>query len=191
MTRSSDEATRLLGEIAAGDADAARRLLPIVYDQLRALAAGLFRGQPADHTLQPTILVHEAFLRLVDQSSGAFRDRAHFIAVAATAMRQILTDHARRVRAAKRGGGWNRVDVDPPQELGPALVDLVALDDALAELAALDERKHRIVELRYFGGLTVEEVADLLGLSKRTIESDWRAARAWLGARLGDSRRTE
>lgn len=188
-------ATRLLGEIGSGDGEAAKRLLPIIYSQLRALAGNYFRGQPGDHTLQATALVHEAFLRLIDQSAGAFRDRSHFFAVAAVAMRQILTDHARRVGAAKRGGGRRRLDVavcDPAERAGGAggagaidAIDILALDEALSELAALDSRKHRVVELRYFGGLSVEDVAEVIGVSKRTVESDWRAARAWLGARLG------
>lgn len=183
--QSAEDVTRLLGDAASGDSDAARRLLPVVYEQLRALAGSFFRGQPQEHTLQATILVHEAFLRLADQSAGAFRDRTHFVAVAATAMRQILTDHARRVRAAKRGGGWQRVEVDVAADEGIARVDALALDEALTELETLDQRKHRIVELRSFGGLTVEEVAALLGVSKRTVESEWRGARAWLGSKLG------
>lgn len=194
---SPNDATRYLGELAAGDADAATRLLPLVYEQLRALAGSYFRGQAADHTLQPTALVHEAFLRLVDRDASSFKDRSHFMAVAAVAMRQILTDHARRVRAAKRGGDRDRLEIDvaidagaapgrPPGE-SAARVDLLALDDALTELARLDPRKHRVVELRYFGGLSMEEVALVMDVSKRTVESDWRSARAWLGAALSGS----
>lgn len=195
------EATRLLGALAAGDKAAAQDLLPMVYEQLRALAAACFRGQPSGHTLQPTALVHEAFVRLVQRQGGAgdgrghYNDRTHFLAVAATAMRQILTDHARRVRAAKRGGGRDRMNIDIEVAGGAGApgrgsdgsfsqVDLLILDEALAELEALDDRKHRIVELRYFGGLSVEQVAEVIEVSTRTVESEWRAARAWLGARL-------
>ena len=179
------EATRVLSELGRGDASAAQRLLPLVYDELRALAGAHFRRQEADHTLQPTALVHEAFLRLVDQTSVEWNDRPHFFAVAATAMRQILIDHARRRRAAKRGGQMQRVTLDaagtPPTE---SPIDLIALDDALAALAALDERKHQVVVMRFFGGLSVDEVANVLEVSKTTVESDWRSARAWLGVRL-------
>lgn len=179
------EATKALTDLGRGDASAAQRLLPLVYDELRALAGAHFRRQEADHTLQPTALVHEVFLRLVDQTSVEWNGRPHFLAVAATAMRQILIDHARRRRAAKRGGHLQRVTlaaVGTPT--ADKEVDLIALDDALAELAALDERKHRVVVMRFFGGLTVEEVAQVLEVSKTTVESDWRSARAWLGVRL-------
>jgi RNA polymerase sigma factor (TIGR02999 family) len=130
--------------------------------------------------------VHEAFLKLADENATPWKDRAHFFAVAATAMRQILTDHARARAAQKRGGGnWEKVTLDEAVLGGEQRdIDLVALDEALTELAAYDERKHRVVELRFFGGLTVEEVAGLLALSTTTIESEWRAARAWLGMRL-------
>ncbi|MFO0873507.1 MAG: sigma-70 family RNA polymerase sigma factor [Phycisphaerales bacterium] len=207
------DATRLLSAVSNGDKAAARDLLPLVYEQLHGLAAACFRGQPAGHTLQPTALVHEAFVRLVHHQGatgdgrGSYNDRTHFLAVAATAMRQILTDHARRVRSAKRGGGRDRMNIDvaiaggegPPGRGGEpggasiggagaagsiGQVDLLALDEALEALEALDERKHRIVELRYFGGLSVEQVAEVLEVSTRTVEADWRAARAWLGARL-------
>lgn len=180
-----DDATQVLTELGRGDASAAQRLLPLVYDELRALAGGYLRRQPANHTLQPTALVHEAFVRLVDQTSVEWNDRAHFFAVAATAMRQILTDHARRRRAAKRGGNLQRVTLDAAvTPRAEAQIDLVALDDALSQLVALDERKHRVVVMRFFGGLAVEDVARVLGVSKTTVESDWRAARAWLSVRL-------
>lgn len=179
------EATSALTDLGRGDASAVQRLLPLVYDELRALAGAFFRHQQPDHTLQPTALVHEAFFRLVDQTSVEWKDRAHFFAVAATAMRQILTDHARRRRAAKRGGHMQRITLDaaitPPTEMQ---IDLIVLDDALAELAGLDERRHQVVVMRFFGGLTVEEVARVLNVSKTTTEDDWRVARAWLGVRL-------
>jgi RNA polymerase sigma-70 factor (ECF subfamily) len=184
MTASSD-ATQVLAELGRGDQAAAERLLPLVYGELRALAGSYFRQQRPDHTLQPTALVHEAFVRLIDLTGAAWKDRAHFFAVAAMAMRQILTDHARRQRAAKRGGDWERISLDQaivPPEGGD--IDIVALDDVLTRLAELDARKHRIVELRFFGGLSVEEVAGVLEVSKTTVESEWRAARAWLSLEL-------
>ena len=182
------DATMFLRQIGDGDADAAQQLLPLVYEELRALAGGHFRRQRADHTLQPTALVHEAFVRLIDQTNAQYKDRSHFFAVAATAMRQILTDHARRKKADKRGGEWEKVSLDhvagSDRGAGLQTLDLVALDDALTELAQLDPRKHRVVELRFFGGLSVDEVAEVLAVSKTTVESDWRGARAWLSAQL-------
>ena len=183
--RSSD-ATQLLRRVNAGDAAAAENLLPLVYEQLRALAGSYFRGQPADHTLQPTALVHEAYLKLIHNPEGEWQNRAHFCAVAATAMRQILHDRARRRRAVKHGGEARRVpmgdQIEAPSAGSP--VDLVALDDALERLSRLDARQARIVELRFFGGLTVEEVAHLLEVSTRTIEKEWRRVRAWLSREL-------
>lgn len=182
------DATQLLSRLNDGDAAAADRLLSLIYEELRALAGSFFRGQPADHTLQPTALVHEAFIRLIDQSAVQFNDRAHFFAVAATAMRQILTDHARRTASQKRGGNWKKVDLS---NVTPAFdrdeVDVIALDDALSMLAEADARQARVVELRFFGSLTMEEIARVVGVSKATVELDWRAARAWLGTQLRDS----
>jgi len=184
----SHEATLALKEIGLGDDAAAERLLPLVYAELRALAGSYFRHQRADHTLQPTALVHEAFVRLIDQTNAQWNDRSHFFAVAATAMRQILTDHARRHNADKRGGDWQKVGLDQAAAAGSDSdrdeIDIVALDEALTRLQALDARKHRIVELRFFGGLSVDDAATLMGVSKTTAESDWRAARAWLSAEL-------
>lgn len=185
-TTMPDQATEILRSMREGDEAAPARLLPLVYAELRRLAGAQFRHQPADHTLQATALVHEAWLRLVDQTAAAFNDRQHFFAVAATAMRQILTDHARRVRAAKRGGDRTRIALEEAQpaagdsEAVGRQVDVVALDEALTRLATLDQRRHRVVELRYFGGLTMPEIAEVLGVSLRTVESDWRSARAWL-----------
>ena len=179
------EATVLLQRLRAGDADAGRELLPVLYDELKRIAARQFRGQAVGHTLQPTILVHEAFLRLVGKPA-AFTDRAHFFAVAATAMRQILVNHARASNADKRGGGAKAVALnhDVPDSAGPAEIDVLALHEALEQLARIDQRKHRVIELRFFAGLTVEEIAEAMGLSKTTIESEWRAARAWLNVKL-------
>lgn len=179
------EATMILQQLGEGDASAAERLLPLVYEELRALAGSHFRGQRANHTLQPTALVHEAFVRLIDQPDGKWNSRAHFFAVAATAMRQILTDHARRKMADKRGGGWDKVGLEQVGGAPQADLDVVALDEALTKLAQLDPRRHRVVELRFFGGLSMEEIAEVLGVSKTTVESDWRGARAWLASEIG------
>ena len=185
MSGEENQATILLGRLNAGDDDAARELLPLLYEELRTLAARQFRGQPANHTLQPTVLVHEAFLRLVGHSTSEWKDRRHFFAVAATAMRQILVNHARAKNADKRGGG------DRPVLLNDEIVgtagqnlDVLDLNDAMEKLAQIDPRKHRVVELRFFAGLTVPEVAEVLELSVTSIESEWRAAKAWLSAAL-------
>lgn len=185
----TEQATQILNAIGAGDKSAADQLMPLVYRELHGLAEGQFRRQPADHTLQPTALVHEAFLRLINQSDVKWKDRSHFFAVAATAMRQILTDHARRKNADKRGGDWRKVELHEGAAAasGDGEIDLIALDDALGRLEAMDARKHRVVELRFFGGLTVEEIAALLDVSITTVESDWRSARAWLMVQLADA----
>lgn len=179
------EATRALMTLSGGDPSAATKLLPIVYEELRALATRYFRRQPQGHTLQPTALVHEAYLKLIDQSGAQWKDRAHFVAVAATAMRQILINRAVRKRTKKRGGGARRIElVDPPKLQMSANDDLLSLHEALNELKALDERKSRLVEMRFFGGLTHEEIATVLNVSCATIDRDWRTARAWLATRL-------
>jgi RNA polymerase sigma-70 factor (ECF subfamily) len=181
------ETTRLLNALSANDPSAAERLFALVYDELHALARGYFRRQHHGHTLQPTALVNEAFLRLVDQTSVEWNSRAHFLAVAAQAMRQILIDHARGRIRTKRGGGLCRVAMDEAATpIADANLELLSLDEALRKLAALDERQSRIVELRFFGGMTVEEVAHVLGVSKSTVESEWRMARAWLHRELSD-----
>lgn len=179
--------TRLLSELGNGDPAAAARLLPLVYDELRRLASHYFRRQRSDHTLQPTALVHEAFLRMIDQTQAQWKDRAHFFAVAAKAMRQILVNHAIAKNAEKRGGGRARLAL--ADELVPVggEFDAIALDDALKTLAGLDERKARVVELRFFSGLSVEEVAEVLGVSITTVEGDWRMARAWLSRTMRES----
>jgi RNA polymerase sigma factor (TIGR02999 family) len=179
----------LLAELRNGSTTAADRLLPVVYDQLRALAGSYFRDQAGVQTLEPTALVHEAFVRLIDRRDEGWADERHFLAVAALAMRQILTDHARKRRAAKRGGGWRRITLGAAAG-DPAArdVDIVDLDDALDELAELDERHARIVQMRFFGGMTTAQIADIFGVSRTTIDNDWRAARAWLNARLGGAR---
>lgn len=174
--------TEIIAELAAGDRSAADRLLPQVYDELRALAGSYFRQQRPDHTLQPTALVHEAFIKLVGAADQSWRSRKHFFDVAAMAMRQLLADHARRAASQKRGGGAHRVtlsDAATPLDNTPD-VDLIALDEALSKLSGLDSRQGRIVELRYLAGLSVEETAEVLGVSPRTVKRDWQMARAFL-----------
>jgi RNA polymerase sigma factor (TIGR02999 family) len=160
-------------------------LFPQVYDELHRLAQHFFRGQRPDHTLQPTALVHEAYLRLFKAKAPAWRDREHFFCVAAQAMRQILVNHARDRRRLKRGGGRERVTLDDVVTVSrDDAPDLEALEGALEALAALDARKARLVELRYFVGLSNEEIAELFGVSLSTVKSDWRLAKAWLLERL-------
>ncbi|MGH7720076.1 MAG: sigma-70 family RNA polymerase sigma factor [Gemmatimonadaceae bacterium] len=165
----------------SGERAAVDRVFPLVYEELRRLAHRQLRAEPTGHTLCTTALVHEAYLRLADQSSGAWQDRAHFLAIAATAMRRILVDHARRHRSAKRGGALRRI----PLESADITVEeraelLVALDDALTQLATLDGRQARIVECRFFGGMTEDETAAALGIGLRTAKRDWAKARSWL-----------
>lgn len=182
----SEEITQLVAEAEAGRGSAVERLLPLVYEELRAMARSLLARQRRDHTLEPTALVHEAFLRLVDQTRIAAAGRAHFLAVASRAMRQILINHAEAKEARKRGGGWKRVTLCESAVAEPAgCVDMLALDDALKRLEQLDERQARVVELRFFGGMTVEEAATVLGVSPRTVDLDWRMAKAWLIGQLG------
>lgn len=187
------EVTVLLGEIGAGDAAAADRLMPLVYAELRSLANGYLARERAGHTLQPTALVHEAYIKLVGGADGGarpgFSGHAHFLAAAAIAMRRLLTDHARRRNTEKRGGGWKRVTLDrAAAERSWADVDLVELDEVLDRLGALNERHAMIVQHRFFGGMTSEQTAEVLGVSLSTVERDWRAARAWLSAQLGERR---
>ena len=191
MSASSDSVTRLLVDVRLGRRDALDRLLPLVHDELHRIAAGYMRRERADHTLQPTALVNEAYLRLVDQRDVEWRDRAHFLGVAAQLMRMILVDHARARRAAKRAGGAERVPLDETVLVGGERdVDLLALDEALGRLAALDPRLCRVVELRYFGGLTTREAAEVLAISTATVEREWATARGWLRRELtrGDAR---
>ena len=161
-------------------------LTDTLHGELSALAAELLGRERSGHTLEPTALVHEAWMRLSAQDGSLWNDRGHFLALSAQAMRRILIDHARRRRADKRGGGLRRITLSPDVAPAPDAreVDLLALDDALDRLAELDERQARIVELRFFSGLTVDEVADAIGVSARTVASDWRLARAWLSREL-------
>ena len=180
--------TQLLQRASAGDDQARAALFDVLYDELRRLAEAAMRRERPDHTLQPTALVHETYVRLADDS-GRFENRAHFFGVAASAMRRVLVDHARARGAQKRGGGeapLNLDDLDNLPGVPAAGVDLVALDDALSRLAALDPRQAQVVELRFFGGLSVEETAALLALSPRTVKREWQLARAWLKRALAN-----
>jgi len=178
------EITGLLERWSRGDRDALAQLMPIVYARLHALADRAMRRERRDHTLQATALVHEAFLRLADTSPPSWCDRRHFYAVAARVMRRTLVDHARGSAAERRGGGWHRVTLGDPESSRESPVDLLALDEALDELARLDARKARVVELRFFSGLSVAETAEVLAVSKPTVVLDTRLARAWLYSRL-------
>jgi len=173
------EVTQLLLDWSRGNKEALDRLMPLVYHELHKLAGGYLKGERPGHTLQPTALIHEAYLRLIDQSLPQWQSRAHFFGVAARAMRQILVDHARKRHAQKRGGGVN-VPLDEAVLMSrerPA--DLVAIDDALKALAAVDEQKARIIELRYFAGMSVEETAEVMGISVATARRHLRFAEAW------------
>ena len=182
------QVTALLSRVRDQDDSAAAALLPMVYAELRALAGSYFAAQRPDHTLQPTALVHEAFVRLVGNEDLEFESRGHFFAIAAKAMRNVLADHARRHRALKRGGEGDRARMTLSgiaSDSGEAEFDVADIDRALDELAALNERQARVVELRFFAGLTIEQIAGLLGVGKRTVDADWQFARAWLRSRLG------
>jgi RNA polymerase sigma factor (TIGR02999 family) len=172
--------TATLAELTRGDRTAFDRLLPVVYDEMRRLAAAYLRRERVDHTLQPTALAHEAFLRLVVQKNIAWQNRAHFMGVAAQAMRRILVDHARKAKAARRGGGKTKVLLEDADVAAAGEVEFDDLDRALEDLAQLSERQARVVELRYFGGLSIDEVGEVLGVSPMTVKRDWRLARAWL-----------
>lgn len=174
-------ATALLIASGAGDERARDRMLPLIYDELRSLAAQYLRRERRGHTLQPTALVHEAYVRLIDQRQVDWSNRAQFIGLAAVMMRRILVNHARDRIAAKRGGSAERVPLTiVAEQIGAPEVDLLGLHDALERLAALDARKSQIVELKFFGGLTMDEIAAAVGVSRATVERDWTFARAWL-----------
>lgn len=181
----SDGVTQALLDWSNGDQRALSLLMPQVYDELRNIARRSLQRERPDHTLQTTALVHEAYLRLVDQRKVNIQHRGHFFAVAAQVMRRILVDHARSHVAGKRGGGAEKVALDDNAAIAPAIdLDFVALDASLNRLAALDPRQGRIVELRFFGGMTVEETAAVLDLSPATVKNEWRLAKAWLFSEL-------
>lgn len=193
--------TRLLLAWRSGDQAAYEALIPLVYAELHRVAERYLRRERSDHTLQPTALVHETYLRLVDQTNARYQNRSHFVTVAAQAMRRILVDHARGHGAKKRGGGTIRIALDENRDEAdsdamtalaatqPPDVSLIDLEDALTELAELDPDLVRVVELRYFGGLTVEQVAAALSVSPATVKRDWATAKAWLFKRLSGAAR--
>jgi RNA polymerase sigma-70 factor, ECF subfamily len=183
------EVTRILHAVQDGQGSAVETLLPLVYEELRHLAGRFLQRERHDHTLQPTALVHEAYLKLVNQDRVQWQGRAHFYAVAAQAMRRILINHAEAHRARKRGGDLERItltegDTPAPDSHFSSPVDLLALNDALTRLEVLDQRQCRVVELRFFGGLSVDETAHVLGVSPRLVKLDWQMARTWLYQQL-------
>ena len=184
-TEPRGQATCLLSGARRGDGQALSSLMQLVYDELRSLAGVYLRRERGGHTLQATALVNEAFLRMIDSTLVEQADQTHFFAIAAGVMRRVLIDHARGHGAQKRGGGLHRLTLDSDLAVTPdADVELLALEEALNKLAALDARQARVVELRFFGGLNVAEAADVLGVSKRSVENDWELARAWLHRQL-------
>jgi RNA polymerase sigma factor (TIGR02999 family) len=187
---SRPDVTALLGDWSRGDRSALDRLLPLVYAELRRVAARQLRDERSDHTLQPTALVHEVYMRLVDQREGDWQNRAHFFGVSAQVMRRILVDHARRRAASKRGDGVRCVSIDEARDVAAASeIPILELDGALGRLEKVDAELARIVELRAFGGLTIEEAAHVLSVSPSTAKRDWRTAKAWLNRELGSEAR--
>ena len=183
-----EEITILLRQIGDGDERAIDELFRLVYTELRGLAQHHFNDQPARHTLQPTALIHEAYLRMVRADDLQVEDRSHFFALASRVMRQLLVDHCRRRRSQKRGGDWGQITLEGiAGDSRDLALEVIALDEALSHLTSLDERKAKVVELRYFGGLSNEEIATSLEVSTRTVESDWAFARAWLKRELSGS----
>jgi RNA polymerase sigma-70 factor (ECF subfamily) len=185
-TLQPDQVTLYLKQIEDGDRRAVDELLPYIYDDLHGLAQGIFRDQWRDHTLQPTALVHEAYMRLVQNPDSCTDGRKQFFKVAAIAMRQLLTDYARKRSAEKRGGRMERVKLESGLAAGgdDNGIDLIALDDALSKLQTLDERQAQVVQLRFLAGLTIEEAAEVLGIAPRTVRLDWQMARNWLRREL-------
>jgi RNA polymerase sigma factor (TIGR02999 family) len=181
VSTAKGEVTQLLGELSKGNKEAGDRLIPLVYGELRRIAALRLRREYLLNSLQPTALVHEAYLRLIKIKQVDWQSRSHFFAVSATVMRRILVDHARSIQAHKRGDGRNTVSIDeallPAPQRAP---EILALDEALKALALLDERQSKIVEMRFFAGMSEEEIAEVLGVSVRTVKQDWRVAKAWL-----------
>jgi RNA polymerase sigma-70 factor (ECF subfamily) len=189
QTPQSNQVTQLLLSWSHGDRAALDELMPLVYQELRKLASSYLRSERPDHTLQPTALIHEAYLRMIGKDMPQWQSRAHFFGVAARLMRQILVDHARTRHAAKRGGDQQKISLDDaPQVFDQTnAAGLLALDDALTKLAAFDERRSRILEMRCFGGMSVEETAQALGISEATIKREMRLAQAWIRRELGQT----
>lgn len=186
---SREKMTELLTDWQEGNTDALAQLTPLVYEDLRRLAHHYMKAQRADHTLQATALVNEAYLRLADQTNPTWQNRAHFFAVAGRAMRQILVDYAKKYRSQKRGGGAAKLELDEVALVSPAQSkEIIDLHEALEKLAALDERKAEVVELKYFGGLTYDEIAEVLKISLITVRRDWEFARTWLYTQLQSAR---
>jgi len=185
MAESKQDISVILRDWSDGNRASADSLLTIVYDELRKIAAQYLSKERSGHTLQPTALVHEAYMKLVDISDIKWQDRAHFFAVSANVMRHILVDHARAKRAAKRGGSAQRIELDDAMSLSDERdVDVLAVDESLKELAKFDEQQSRIVEMRFFGGLTIEETAHVIGKSPATVKREWSMAKAWLRRKL-------
>jgi RNA polymerase sigma factor (TIGR02999 family) len=181
----ANDVTQILRSWGEGDQDAAARLMPLVYDELRRLARDYLRRERGDHTLQATALVHEAYLRMVDVNNVSWQDRAHFYGIAARLMRQILVEHARAHNAAKRGGGAQKLSLDEVRELPHSgKTDLVALDGALQSFAQTYPRKSDVVEMKFFGGLEAKEIAEVLQVSEKTVLRDWNFAKLWLTREL-------
>lgn len=180
MTQTRTDVTQLLGHLAKGDDSAAGRLLPLVYEELHRLAGACFAKERPDHTLQPTALVHEAYLRLVHEPDSRWESRAHFFRVAAQAMRRVLVNHARDRKRLKRGGDSQRLPLEDFDGAGQNAPDFVALDAALEKLGRVDLRKEQVVQLRYFGGFSIEDTARILDLSEAQVKRDWTTARAFL-----------
>jgi RNA polymerase sigma factor (TIGR02999 family) len=184
--QSAEGVTELLIDWGKGDQAALEKLMPLVYNELRRLASNYLRRERASHTLQPTALVNEAYLKLIDQRNAQWQNRAHFFGISAQLMRRILVDHARQHQAVKRGGSnQQRLSITSAEEIAqqPA-VDLLALNEALDELTSMDPQQAKIVELKFFGGLSIDETAEVLGISHATVERDWKMARAWLRRQL-------
>jgi RNA polymerase sigma factor (TIGR02999 family) len=189
MSDSRHEITRLLNEWSAGSAEALPALLELVYPELRRIAASRLRGERSDHTLQPTELVHEAYMRLAHQPDKEWQDRTHFYAVAARVVRSVLVDHARARRRVKRGSAPSRVELSEEQvSVAAPVVDLLDLDTALTELEAIDPERVRIVEMRHFAGMSIEETATALGISDSTVKRGWVAAKSWIRHRMSAGR---
>ncbi len=185
VKQGGENITELLVGYGRGDKEALDKLMPVVYDELRRQAARYLRREQAGHTLQTTALIHEAYVRLVDQRNVQWQNRAHFFGIAAQMMRRILVDHARTKKRAKRGGSDVKVSLaDATIPVKERDLDVVALDEALTRLAAIDEQQSRVVELRFFSGLTVEETAEVMGISPATVKRDWSMAKAWLHREL-------
>jgi RNA polymerase sigma factor (TIGR02999 family) len=192
MSDVAKEVTQLLKELRGGNEAAVDKLVPLLYGELRHMAAAYLSRERRDHTLQPTAVVHEAYLRLVEQKEVQWQNRQHFFGVAAQAMRRVLVDHARRHQSLKRGGEAGKISLESAMvAANDRSAELVAVDEALTRLAAVDPQQARIVELRFFGGLTVDETAKLTGISPATVKRDWNVAKAWLTREIGKVKRSD